>query len=181
MADHPAPAGHRDLTKREAEALSKAAFRLEVGIKKSFARIHESWWTLSRQLYEFHEGGYWSVLGYDTLEEFLAQPDLGMSRRSFFQMTKLWRDLVVTRQIEPDTLADIEPSKVALVTPALMKGDVSVEDALGDARDLGWRDVREKYSGREKPDQALDAEAEPIRVQCPECGSYYIPKGELDG
>ena len=185
MADGKAlvPAQARELTPKQAEAHVERAFKLEVKIKQSYARVHESWWALSQQLYAFHEGGYWSALGYDTLDEFLVQPDLGMSRRQFFQMTKLWRDLVVVKQIEPAALADIEPSKVREVAPAIMRGDVTVEAALADAKALGYRDVKDKYRAAaiaqhgQQPDGStpLDADAEPERVKCEACGSWYVP------
>lgn len=176
---------HRELTPDEIQAHVDAAFVLERKIKVSYAHVHVAWWALSEQLYQFHEGGYWSALGYETLDEFLAQPDLGLSRRQFFRMTKIWRDLVVVRQIDPEKLAEIEPSKMREVAPAIMRGDVSVDDAIDDAKSLGYRDVRAKYrpgpdQGGQKPNDSttLAAEDEPVRVQCLECGSWYVPTQE---
>jgi hypothetical protein len=132
-------------TTKQVEAHTKRGFALERKIKAALGAVHASWWTLSKSLYEFHEGGYWGSLGYETLEEFLVQPDLGLSRRQFFLMTQLWRDLVVVKQIEPERLEALEPSKVREVLPAIMRGDVAIDDALDDAAGLGYRDVVEKY------------------------------------
>lgn len=171
----------RQLTPEEVQERVDHAFDLETRIKSSYVHVHEAWWDLSEHLFLFSEGGCWVLLGYDRLEDWLAQPDLGMSRSQFFLMVKLWRDLVVTRQIEPASLHEIEPSKVREVAPAIMKGEVEIEDALDDARELGYRDVREKYhpGNRAKhgqdPDDAkskLAAEDEPERTQCPACGSW---------
>lgn len=180
----------KKLTPAQQKKLADQAFKLEQVIKAGFKRVGEAWWELSEALYEFHEGGYWKWVGYDTLDEFLAQPDLGISRSQFFAMTKLWKDLVITRQIPPKTLAQIEPSKAREVAPAIMRGDVKIEDALDDARGLGYRDVVEKYrpdrraQHKQKPDDStpLAAEDEIVRVQCELCGSWYVaPDEEGDG
>lgn len=183
----PVPARHRELTPKEVQAHSDRAFRAERRIKALFLKAHDSWWALSKALYEFHEGGYWAVLGYDSLEDFLVQPDLGIARTQFFRMTKLWRDLVVVRQIAPADLVELEPTKVGEVAPAIMRGDVKIADALDDAKQLGWRDVRAKYridpttgkteSGH-KPDGStpLNAGDEPARVLCAACGYWNVPK-----
>ena len=137
MTDKPPTAEASLSTTVEGEEFAKPAFGLESQIKAAFARAAESWWELARLLYEFQEAKAWKGLGYDTLAEFLAQPELGMSTRQFFQMTKLHRDLVVVRQIEPEVLSEVEPSKAREVAPAIMRGDVAVEDALDDARRPG--------------------------------------------
>lgn len=159
-----------------------AAFTLELGIKAAAVQVHASWWTLSQLLYAFHEGGYWSDIGYDTLDEFLAQPELGISRSQFFQMTRTWRDLVVVRNVEPKELEAVEPSKAKEVLPAIRRGDVEVEDALDDAKGLGARDLREKYrpqrqhKHKQAPDDStvLEADDEPVRVQCEVCGQWRV-------
>jgi hypothetical protein len=165
---------HRELTEAESTALVDRAFALEQAIKESLGRGREVWWNLAEQLYAFHEAGAWSLLGYETLREFLAQPDLGMSHSTFFQAVRLWRDLIVVRQIPAETISAVEPTKMREVYPALMRGDVSIEDALADAHSLGYRDIREKYR-REKPgDDKLEATDEPVRAQCPTCQSWVL-------
>jgi hypothetical protein len=143
---------------------------MEQRIKAAASIITGSWWDLAELLYEFHEERRWADLDYDTLNEFLAQPDLGISRALFFQMTRLWRDLAVTRQVDRAVLRELEPSKVREVVPAIMRGDVSIEEALADARDLGHRDMRKRYRG--DPNAKLDAGAEPVRIQCGQCGAW---------
>lgn len=161
---------------------SREAFDLEQQIKRAAVAGHVAWWELSRLLYEFHEGGHWRPLGYETLTEFLAQPDLGISRTQFFRMTKLWRDLAVERGVPARVLTSVEPSKVREVAPAIVAGDVTVEDAISDAQALGYRDLRDKY--RDGVSGKLDADSEPERAKCPVCGSWTTAdklKGAEDG
>ena len=180
MSDLPVLASHKEVSKEEAEAHIASAFDLERKIKHAVGRVHESWWELSEYLYLFHEGGYWGALGYTTLEEFLGQPDLGLKRSTFFQMTKLWRDLIVVKQLPPSDLKEIEPSKVREVAPSIMRGEVEAEDALDDARAMSYRDIKTKYRpekrrGNQKPDDSglLEASDEPVLTQCEACGSWY--------
>ena len=180
MEGHPAPIPGAEMTKKEAEALVSAAFESEQRIKQAAGNIRVAWWELAEEFYDFHEAGYWSYLGYETLDEFLAQPELGVKRATFFRMTKLWRDLVVTKQLPIETLRELEPSKLREVTPAIMRGEVKPDDAFDDVNGLSFRDIRTKYRPEEqakhgqKPDDSepLDASAEPQRVQCTACGSW---------
>lgn len=167
----------RSLSKAEAKALGDRAFALETAIKELLTQGRHVYWQVAERLYEFHEGGLWVALGYATLADFLAQPDLGMSRTTFFQMTRLWRDLVVVRQVPAETIGALEPTKVREVLPAIRRGDVGVDKALDDAASLGYLDLRATYGpGGSGPDAPLDAEAEPARVQCQECGSWRTPQ-----
>lgn len=171
-----------------------AAFQLERRIFSCAERTAETTWELAEALYLFHKSGGWGLLGYDTLNEFLAQPELGMSRRQFFSLTRMWRDLVVVRQVEVSQLKRIEPAKVQEVVPAVLRGDVDLYRALGDAEALGHRDLRARYRGRVQhaalpdsepthsdsgqapsPDAPLEATLEPDLVQCPVCRTLVHP------
>ena len=167
----------RELSPDEADALVHRAFETERAIKADLAALHADTWTLAKHLYEFREQRGWTLLGYGTLNEFLAQPEIGISSRWFFRLAQMWRDLVEVKQVSAPTLRDLEPSKVQEVMPAIMSGTVKPDDALADAKALGFRDLREKYrlpaiAGHgQAPDGStpLAAENEPVRVPCPHC------------
>jgi hypothetical protein len=175
------------------EAKVNAAHELEQQIIACARGVALSTWGLAESLYRFHESAAWGLLGYESLGEFLAQPELGMSRTHFFRLTKLWRDLVVVREIEPAKLLQIEPMKLNEVVPAIMRGQVSVDDALSDAQALGARDLRKKYGNQDQADQTpglqrregapsdlddepLEATREPVLVQCDLCRSWVPPE-----
>lgn len=173
MSAFPARPRARELSKAEADELRRQAFDLERKIKARVQATHAAWWSLAEALYEFHELLGWMLLGYETLGEFLAQPEIGMSRRSFFRAVEMWRDLHIVRRVPARALSELEPSKVREVKPAIMRGHVKPEDALADAKELGYRDVVEKYR-HQVGGQRLDASKEPERVKCPMCGSWVI-------
>jgi hypothetical protein len=170
--DFPQPQ-HRQLTKEEADALRHRAFECERRVKAAIAQLHEDKWALAEALYEFHQERYWELLGgYETLNEFLAQPEIGLRRSTYFRLVQVWRDFVEVKRVEPARLRQIEPSKAYVVLPAVMRGNVKVEDALNDAEALGWRDLREEYRRGKSQRETLAAEDEPARRRCPVCGGW---------
>lgn len=171
------------------KAAVDAAFRLEQRIITNTQRASKATWALAKDLYDLHETGAWALLGYETLNEFLARPELGISRSSFFRMTKSWRDLVVVRQIPRQTVEALDPSKVQEVIPAIMRGQVAPETALADAAEMGKGDLRIKYR-KGDPDQGIAPSGIPpskrdddgdgdldrtMRVKCPTCNQFYTP------
>jgi hypothetical protein len=181
MSDNlPALPKAKEITKKEAERLRASAFDLERRIKGAAKQVHESSWQLAAYLYEFAEAGGWALVGYDTLDEFLGQPDIAIKRSTFFSLTKVWRDLVVVKKLPVSDLKELEPTKVREVTPAIMRGEVTAEDALDDAEALSWRDLKKKYRPEQRgkhgqaPDDStpLNAEDETVLQQCDRCGSW---------
>lgn len=165
------------------EELATQAFKMERRIIANAEKVSGATWELAKDLFEFHEAGGWTHVGYDTLEEFLARPELGMSRGQFFRLTQMWRDLVLVKAVEPKELETTEPTKVREVLPSIMRGEVSVEDGLADAKELGKMDLRRKYNPKERkqePDAPLNADEEPVRVQCEACGSWFEPQDNDD-
>lgn len=175
----------KELTKAEQQKAIDRAFDLEREIKASVGQLHRGRWELARQLYEFRELQGWSLLGYETLHEWLAQPELGLKRAEFDTRTRMWRDLVVVKEVPPKALADVEPSRALEVLPAVMKGDVDVKQAIADARSLSVSDVREKYrtdrieDHGQQPDNStsLDPGKETL-AKCPMCDSL-VPESKL--
>lgn len=135
----------RELSREEAKALVHAAFACERRIKEGIAQIQDDTWALAEHLYEWHRERYWEVVGFETLEAFLAQPEIEMSPRSFFRLVQVWRDLHVTKQLPPVALRQIEVSKAAVILPAVMSGKVKPEKALDDAKALPRRALEQKY------------------------------------
>jgi len=176
MADEEKSAG----ASTSADLEVKEAYDLEREIKARVVDTAEAWWHLAAALTKFKAIRGWERLGYETLEEFLQQPDIGKSRRDFFKTTQVFRDLIEVKGVALEQLRQIEPSKAIEVRPAIMAGDVGVEAALADAKELSFSDVVEKYrpSARarhgQNPDGSskLNAASEPERVRCPCCHGW---------
>jgi hypothetical protein len=55
------------------------AHALEQDIRRDMAEIRRRWVQLAATLYDFHAGRAWATLGHDTLESWLAGPDIDLS------------------------------------------------------------------------------------------------------
>jgi hypothetical protein len=98
----------------------------------------------------------WTDLGYESLAEFLASPEITLTRSNFFRMAQIWELYVLDGGISPLSLAVAGPSKFAIPLRALGANEVSVEEALADVETLGARDLREKYELPKEESQRCD-------------------------
>ena len=121
--------------------------RLVFGIKASHLALS----AVAQACHEIHEQQAWSELGYDTLSEYLASPEIGMGRSAFYDLCAIWERYVLEGGADPQALQAGGPSKLVVPIPAIKAGEVTVIEALEDVEALGLRDLREKYQG-EKDD-----------------------------
>jgi hypothetical protein len=149
--EYPTPIPARELSPEEAQELAERAFELQEKIVAGLQVGREAAWRVAEQLHEFDEISGWLALGYDTLSEWLAQPEVQVNTRTYYRYVHAYRETVVRRRIPLKTMAAIDHSKVDVVIGRVNSGEVRIEDALADARALGWRDLRVKYLKRRPP------------------------------
>ena len=135
----------RELSPEEWDAVVKRATDIEDRIRQAIGAGRLALWALIEAAYEFEEEQGWIALGYDSKDEWLAQPEIGISRTQFFRMVRTWRTLVIRRQVDVPTLVRLDTSKVGIVLGAIEASRVDVEEALADADALAVRDLRTKY------------------------------------
>lgn len=169
----------------EQERAVTTAYSLETRIVSAVANIRASWVDLAGHLYDFQQSQAWATLGYESLEVWLASPDIEMSRRTFFALTEAHRELVVNRHVEPSRLIGIDMSKAAEVLPAIRRNQVDVETALADCEALTRTDLRDRYHPRVLPPlQQGHVDDAPIKPdafhyeKCPSCGSKIRVRDE---
>jgi hypothetical protein len=143
--DHPA----KELTSEEIAERREECFLLEQTIKDCIQQGRAAMWELMKGLHDFNEAKGWEVLGYENQGDWLAQPEVGMSRRHFFRLVRTYRDTVIERSIPMERMAELEPSKVEIVLPAIEAAVVTVDEGLEDARSLSVSDLRTHYIGPE--------------------------------
>lgn len=146
-----APPESRDLTAEEQEARGQLCHDINDRIIESLSQGRVAMLELAHALYDFHQETGWSSLGFAKQEDWLAQPEINITTTDYFRLIRRWRELVVVRHIDTSRLAQLEPSKIDIVMPAIEDNKVSADDALHDAEALGARDLREKYRGRHTP------------------------------
>jgi hypothetical protein len=76
--------------------------------------------------HELRESRGWLALGFETLLEYLAQPDVELSKSEFERAADIWQTYVLDGGAEPGLLAGASPSKLEVPLPALKQGVVSL-------------------------------------------------------
>jgi hypothetical protein len=96
--------------------------------------------------YLLHQSTGWRALGYDTLREYLAAPEVTMSRSMFYALSLIWQRYVLDGGLEPTLLGDAERTKLEVPLPALGKGVVTAEKAVADAASLTRTELEVLYA-----------------------------------
>lgn len=120
-------------------------------------------------LTEYIEGEGWRH-NYETLNEFLSQGEVGMSRTDAFRLIRVYRGYVLDGGVPHAELAGIDPTKLDIALPGLTQ--VHWKELVSDCRVMPRGDVQEKYRGSRAPSAKLDATAEPEKARCPTCQSW---------
>lgn len=121
----------------------------------------------------------WVDLGFDTLGEFLAQPEISLTRTAFFDLADIWEQYVLEAEIPAERIGAVSDWKLAIPLRAIKAGDVDATDAFGDAEALGARDLREKYRQERGPaggtDDAPDPEPDTKQSELSDCSATPGP------
>ena len=141
----------RELTDEEIQQRATTCYEIDQRIRSGLRTGREAAWQVAQACYEFDGERGWSALGYDTLGDWLGDPEVGMSRTHFYRMVRTYDELVVRRQVGTEDLQELEPSKVEVILPAVKAGTVKLQDALADAKSLGRRDLQARYYHRPDP------------------------------
>jgi hypothetical protein len=141
----------RELSKEEYDQWVTTAFSDQLVIKEGLLEARAGLWKSAEALSRFSETSGWLALGYETVGEWLADPDITLTRATYFRMLQAWRELHVLRGVAVSTLRQLDLSKTQIVLPALKEGRATLQDALDDIEALGARDLREKYTGIDGP------------------------------
>lgn len=143
------------------DALSPdGAFALQAEIIGQRVVQMSTWVPLAEALHRFHLSRAWTTVGCETFNEWLGQPEVWISRAEAYGLISAHRELVIEHEIDPAHLAQLDPSKVQVVLPAIRRG-AGAWDALSDCQVLSRADLRKKYQQTDDADYAT----------CPQCGS----------
>jgi hypothetical protein len=140
-----------DALPSEAELAHSAHVKLvegQRGVRLSLALMAEGCHLLHQQ-----EG--WKHLGYETLAEYLAAPEIEISRTEFYRGVAIWSAYVLNGGVEPASLQGAGPSKLEVPLPAISAGVVTPEQAVADASSLTRKELQSHYAvlmGGEEPE-----------------------------
>jgi hypothetical protein len=99
-----------------------------------------------RVLYEIHQDKQFQVLGYDTFDAYIAQPELGMSRSTAYLYKDLWKTYVVELQVQPEELVGVGVANLRKIKAHTTKENV--RDLLNLASQLSKSDLNEELAER---------------------------------
>jgi hypothetical protein len=150
MANHPVPTPARQLSPEEWDAEVEKCVKINDRIKEALAGARKVSWELAEALYEFDQERGWTRLSYENKTEWLADPEITLTQRTYERMVRAWTVLVINRKVDPPTLASLDITKVDIVLPAVEAGRVKLKKALNDAEAMGARDLREEYVERKE-------------------------------
>jgi hypothetical protein len=162
-----------DIAANDAQTLDRASV-LDRDVRLACKVIRKAWIYLAGDLYEVKENQHWELLGCDSFEAWLADPEIDLHPRHAYRMVQVWRELVVDRGVPPEALETVEVTKASVVLPAIRAGKATAEDALADAAALSRSDLQERYSG--DLSAPLDAEQGAEFCSCPTCGKTHKAK-----
>lgn len=107
--------------------------------------------------YELQKSEGWIALGYESLSEYLASPEITMSRSEFYRLAKIYERYMLEGKVAPIALQAAGPTKLEVPLPALEQGVVDAEQAVADAASMNRTDLRKHYAallanGEDAPD-----------------------------
>jgi hypothetical protein len=148
MSDHPVPTPARTPTPEEIQANREWAVAKNERIITKKQTAEGAVLDLAEELWEWdmRQGWLWLTEddSYRHLSDWLADPQVGMTRATYYRLLKAYRP--VAMRLIPMTVAkELDHSKLAVVSKALCKGEVSAAEAIADVKASGWRDLRGKY------------------------------------
>jgi hypothetical protein len=116
-------------------------------ILQGLAGERVSAWFLAKQYHDLASTHGYYALGYDSLGEYLASAEVGVSRPTFMQYVAVWREFVERQALDPEDLQELSIKKLDLAAPGLRAGR-SVREVVGDAAALSQDALKAKYRPR---------------------------------
>jgi hypothetical protein len=150
------------LDAEDLEAKAQHAHELHMAVVQGLQAGRAALWSTAKAMYEFDQESGWTYLGYDTVGEWLADPDISTTSATYYRLIRVYRSLVIERKQKFDDLVRLDASKVAIVLGAIEKGKALSKEALSDVEVMPARDLRRKYITGDPAiadDEALDDES----------------------
>src|SRR5262245_50164074 len=152
----------RPMSKEEYDAWMVQSATIQTKIKGALRKGRAAMWELAEQLYLFEEAQAWRALGYETLGEWLADPDITMRKTTYYDAVSAWEQMHVIRKVPAERLNELDVSKLRVALPVLKRGEASLDDVMADAEVLGIRDMRIKYQEHAEPELVPDEDVVPM-------------------
>jgi hypothetical protein len=124
---------------------AQEAFAADQQFRQGLTDIRRGLVEAARGAYALRETAGWLALGASSLNEYLAAPEITVSRAEFYRLADIWESYVLNGGVDPLELREAAESKLEVPLPALKKGLVEAEEAVGDAVGMTRKEMRDKY------------------------------------
>lgn len=142
----------------EAWELHQRIVGLRNHAERTFIEIGEA-------LYHFDANSYWRELGYGSFEEYIASPEVDLSRRVAYRLKGIYADFVLALNVPPEALLEAGNTKLDLVRSHA--NCENVEELVNMAATLSRTDLRQELSDR--------FEVPPLEwCICDKCGRKHV-------
>jgi hypothetical protein len=84
------------------ERNARVAFAAEQDIKQDLHVIRVKWVELAAKLTDFIDNERYLALGFTTIQEWLAQPEINISMQKLYAYTQMYREWIVKRQVDAE-------------------------------------------------------------------------------
>lgn len=117
---------------------------------------------LGEELYYFEAERQYTLLGYDTFEEYLASPEIDLSRSLAFRLKGIYETFVLRLKVHPDRLLEAGSTKLDKIRPVVDADNL--DDWLARAVTLSRSDLDRELDGKAPP-----PDYPPDTMPCPAC------------
>lgn len=147
---------------------SDHAFALESDVIARLSATRQQWVPMAGSLHAFYTGEGWSAIDTETpsFRAWLGKPEIGVGYRVAMDMINAWQVFIVEHRLTADQLAATDPSKIAVVIPAVRAGRTTPAEAIDDCTILSRSDLREHYAN-------APASARLEACECSKCGNRH--------
>lgn len=161
------------------EALAKAAHNTFEIIKTLKGNLAMDYLALGFHLKVARDEKHYVVLGHESFDSYLGDPDIAFSRSWAFDVIRLYEVYVLRLKREEGELTTIGPAKLLMVAKDDPSGQPLVtkdpDEWMGLARSLSRSDLKDEVDaalGKVKPEKAEEAKVDQTIPWTPD-GSYY--------
>ena len=106
------------------EKIASLASSIERDVISTIADIRRSWAELAAHLYAANQHSAWLALGYETLDEWLAQPEIDLGRRYFLQLVETYRVLHIEHGVDVNEIGRVDVTKAIVVLAAVREDQI---------------------------------------------------------
>jgi len=142
------PAQVVELDTSKERLLRIEAVATDMQIKFRRKEIETLFLLLAKYLYTMREKKLWKVLGYHSMNSYLADPDVGIDRSDYYLLVGIYEDFVLKLSVQSDNLNQVGKTKLGIIRPYVNEHEDQVDELLNDAMALSKTDLRKQLRDR---------------------------------